>query len=150
MSAGTMTLYTKALEGLLQGAMGNLGTDDVSAVLLGTGYTPDLANDETWSDLSAHELTDTDYSQQALSTVALTGVTDGYKFTSADVSFGDPVTILDAKYMAFVRGTAGSLNGTDRLLSYMTLRADGGTITAFNDRLTIVTPANGWFTLTRA
>lgn len=150
MDVGVMNIYTKAMESLLQGALGNLATDAVAAVLVGTGYTPNLATDTTWANVSVHELTDTDYAQQALTTVALTGVTDGYKFTSDTISYGDPVTILDAKYLVFVMGAATSLASTDKLLAVMDLRTEGGTVGAFNDNFSIVTPTNGWFTVTRA
>lgn len=55
MAAGPITLYNAFETNLAQGAH-SLLTDTIVAVLLGTGYVPNVPTDGTWANLSANEL----------------------------------------------------------------------------------------------
>lgn len=151
MAMGAMNLYDAALEAILEGGAGNLESVGIAAALLGSGHTVDLDTHDTWSDVSGDELsTAGDYDSVALANVAITQITGGVKFSCDNISFGDPVTILDYKYLVLVIGTAGSLGASDKLLAIADVRTEGGTLGASASELTFQTPANGWFTLTRA
>lgn len=150
MSMGKMELYDAALVALNTGTLGNLASVGIAAALLDGTHVANLDTGATWADVSAKELTDADYVSKALSTTAITEITGGIKFSADDISFGNPVTILDAKYLVFVVGTAGALNPLDKLLAIADLRTEGGTLGASGAELTFKAPAGGWFTMTRA
>jgi hypothetical protein len=54
-------LYSHAQLLAWTGGNFNLDTDRLNMALLGPGYTPDLAADQDWSDISANEITGTGY-----------------------------------------------------------------------------------------
>ena len=66
---------------------------------------------------------------------------------SGDVSFGSAVTIT-AKYAVIVKGTAGSLASTDKLVGYVDLDTTSGstTVSSTNGTFSVNTPS-GLFTL---
>lgn len=151
MAMGAMNVYDAALVALLEGGVGNLESVDIAAALLDSGHTVDLDTHDTWSDVSGDEIsTAGDYDSVALSTKAVDEITGGVKFSTANVSFGDPVTIPDHKYLVFVLGTAGSLTGTDKLLAIADVRSEGGTNHTNSSELVYQPNANGWFTITRS
>lgn len=151
MAMGTMDVYDATLEAAFKGTLGDLTSIGVAAALLGSGHTVDLDTHATWSDVSADELsTAGDYDSVALSGKAVTQITGGIKFDSNDITYGDPVTIEDAKYLVLVAGTAGSLGASDKLIAIADLRSEGGTKGSDNSEFSIQAPAAGWFTVTRA
>lgn len=107
--------YNAGLLALLNGSIA-FGSDACYAVLLTDSYTPSAAHD-TYSDVSAVECADGDYDQVALTTktVALNGT--AVDFDSDDIDFGSAVTIT-ARYIAILKGTAASPQGTDPLIWY--------------------------------
>lgn len=144
MPAGNFTLYNSAklnaMKQTLEGAT-------LAMALLKPGYTPS-ATHSTWADVSAQEITDTDYEQQAVANGAFTEASGTVTFDTDDVSFGTDVSIT-AKYAVIVLGTAGSLQTTDKLVGYLDLNTTDGTSTASstNGNFEVQTP-NGIFSVT--
>lgn len=144
MAAGNFTLYDNAKLLLLNGGL-DMSSATLAATLLGSGYTPSAAHD-TWSDVSSNEITDSGYSEQAVSGQTVTLASGTVTVDSADISFGSSVT-LTAKYLVLVLGTAGSLAGTDKLVGYCDLNSSGGTVSSTAGAFSVNTP-NGLFTAT--
>lgn len=142
MSAGNFTLYDNAKLLLLNGGL-NMASATVTAVLLGSGYTPSAAH-SAWSDVSANEIADSGYVEQAVSGQTVTLASGTVTVDSADISFGSSVT-LTAKYLALVLGTAGSLVSTSKLIGYCDLNTGGGTVSSTAGAFSVNTPS-GLFT----
>ncbi len=123
MAAGAFKFYDKALLAIANGTI-NLNANTLVMVLCGTGYTPNKALDDTYSDLSAHIIPDAGYVPQVLAGKTFTIPSgDEVLFDANDVSFGNPVT-LSAKWAAVVVRAGGALTGTDLLLGYVDLNTD--------------------------
>lgn len=142
MSAGNFTLYDSAKLLLLNGGL-NMSSDTITAALLTDSYTPSGTHD-TWSDVSADEVTDSDYAEKALASESVTGSSGTVTVDSGDISFGSSVTIT-AKYLVLVLGTAGSLASTDKLIGYCDLSSGGGSVSSTAGNFSVDTP-NGLFT----
>jgi len=142
MAAGNFTLYDNAKLLLLNGSL-NMASATITAVLLGAGYTP-AASHSTWADVSANEIADSGYVEQAVSGQTVTLASGTVTVDSADISFGTSVT-LTAKYLALVLGTAGSRSSTDKLIGYCDLNSGGGTVSSSAGAFSVNTP-NGLFT----
>lgn len=126
MAAGAFKFYDKAVLAVANGTI-NLNTSTLVMVLTTTAYTPDKAADDTYSDLSAHIVTDVDYTPQVVGGKSFTIPSgDETLFDSNDVSFGNPVTI-SAKWAVMVVRAAGALAGTDLLLGFADLNTTSGT-----------------------
>lgn len=143
MPVGNFRMYDEAIEAMFRSELGNLATMDVTCILLASAHTPDMANHDTYSDVSANEVSGDDYAQLALSGKTLVDVTNGVRWTAGNMSWGNPVTIPHAKYAVLVAGTAGALNPTDKLIAIVDLDTGGGTIHSSNAEYTIGIPANG-------
>ena len=144
MTVGNFTLYNSAKLGLFNGDL-DLGSDTIAVALLGAGYTPSAAH-STWADVSTQEITDGDYAEKALTGQSVTGGSGTVTVDSGDVSFGSTVTIT-AKYVVFVKGTAGSLTGTDKLVGYCDLdnTSTSTTVSSTSGAFSVNTPS-GLFT----
>ena len=59
--AGSSNIYANALDQAFSGNI-NWASDTIKMALVGSGYTPNLATDTHWSDVSANEVTGTGYS----------------------------------------------------------------------------------------
>lgn len=145
MAAGNFTFYNR---GKLAHSQSDLSSATISVVLLGSGYTPDVAAHTAYSDVSASEIGDADYTPQQLTTPAFTESTGTVSFDGDDISFGNPVSI-EAKYAVFVRidtGTVASPATGDVLLGYVDLNTSGGaaTVSSTNSEFSVNTP-NGLF-----
>ena len=151
MSVGPFNVYSEALEALIRAELGDLTSQTMSAVLLSAAHTPDLEAHATFADVSADEIVGGDYARQMLSGLALADTTGGGQWDSADVSFGNPVTIPACKYLVFVVGAPGALAGTSKLLGIVDLDTASGAATVFsiNAEFTVQAPVGGWFSLTR-
>ena len=145
MAAGTFTLYGAAKENIAK-ALIDLDTDNFVVTLLGAGYTPSVNADDTWSDISANEITGTGYTAggAALASVTVTRSGGTVTFDAADVSWSS--STITAKYAAIVKKAGASLDGTDLLLGYVELET-GGTVSTTNGTLAIQWNASGIFTL---
>jgi hypothetical protein len=125
MAAGAFKFYDKALLAIANGTI-NLNTNTLVMVLCGTGYTPNKALDDTYSDLSAHIITDPDYAPVVISGKTFTIPSgDEVLFDANDVSFGSPVTI-SAKWAPIVVRAGGALSAGDLLLGYVDLNTASG------------------------
>lgn len=138
MAAGNFTLYNNAKLLLNNGGL-NMASDGIAAVLLGSGYTPSAAH-STFADISAQEISDADYAQKAVTGQTVTGAGGTVTADCADISFGASVTIT-AKYLALVKGTAGSLVSTDKLVGYCDLNSSGGTVSSTSGAFSVNTPS---------
>lgn len=145
MSVGNFTLYGSAKLALLNGGL-DLATNAIACALLGSGYTPSAAHD-TWSDVSANEIADAGYAEKVLSGQTVSGSSGTVTVDSGDISFGAAVT-LTAKYIVFVKGTAGSLVAGNTLVGYCDLNTASGTATvsSTNGTFAVNTPS-GLFTM---
>jgi len=145
MSAGNFTLYDNAKLLLLNGGL-NMASDAIAAVLLTSAYTSSAAH-ATWADVSADEVAGGgDYTQKAVSGQAVSETSGTVTADTADISFGSAVTIT-AKYLVLVKGTAGSITSTDKLIGYCDLNAGGGSVSSTAGAFSVNTP-NGLFTAT--
>lgn len=112
-----------------------LDTDAVTAILVTNTHTPDATTQDEYSDVSANECADADYSQQQVANMAVTLVSRRARFDhdlvvfTADAAGG--VGDVAGRYVYYVAGTAGALNATDRLIGYVDLTGDGNA-TAIN------------------
>jgi hypothetical protein len=124
MPAGAFKFYDKSVLAVANGTI-NLNTATLVMVLCGTGYTPNKAADDTYSDLSAHIIPDAGYAPQVIAGKTFTIPSgDETLFDANDVSFGNPVT-LTAKWAVMVARVGGALAGTDLLVGYADLNTDG-------------------------
>lgn len=144
MSAGNFTLYNNAKLLRANGGL-NMASDALVAVLLTSAYTPSAAH-ATFADISADEVTDTDYAQQAVTGQSVTDGAGTVTTDTGDVSFGSAVTIT-AKYFVLVKGTAGALTAASELVGYCDLDTGGGSISSTAGPFGVNTP-NGLFTET--
>lgn len=142
MSAGNFTLYDNAKLLLLNGGL-NMASDTLAAVLLTSSYTPSAAH-STFADVSTDEVADADYDQQAVAGESVTGSGGTVTVDTGDISFGSAVTIT-AKYLVLVKGTAGALTGTEKLIGYCDLNSGGGSVSSTAAGFSVNTP-NGLFT----
>lgn len=145
MAAGTVTLYGAAKENIAK-ALIDLDTDSFVVALLGSGYTPSVNSDDTWSDISANEISGTGYTAggSALAGVTVTRSGGTVTFDANDVSWTS--STLTAKYAVIAKKAGGSLAGTDLLLAYVELET-GSTVSTTNGTLAITWNASGIFTL---
>ncbi len=142
MAAGNFTFYNSGKLDIFDGTT-DLDTDSVAVILLGSGYTPDVAAHASYSDVSANEIADADYTQQSLPTPAFSESAGTVTFDSGDISFGSNVSI-EAKYAVFVKGTATSLVSGDPLIGYVDLDTSGtsATVSSTNSTFSVNTPNN--------
>ena len=116
--------------------------DSFAWVLLTDAYVPSDAHD-TYSDISANEVTDADYAAKEVTGRVINTVGANNWLDSADAIFGPNVTI-EAKYLVCVQGDKDSLVAGDELVFYIDLRTEGGTVSSTNSDFTVQGPANGW------
>lgn len=109
--------YNSGLLALTNGSV-SFESDNVYAVLLGSGYTPNLAHD-TYSDLT-NEVTDEDYDPVPLTNKSVSLSDDTVVYDADDVSFGSEVSIA-ARYIVFVVGDHAEPSAGDALLWYADL-----------------------------
>lgn len=148
---GTFILTQAARAWLMDGTF-DLDTNTMKAALLTSGWTPNMATQSLFGDISANEVgtTNTGYTAGG-NTMTGTGVsqTGGVgKFTGTVPSWTAGSAGLTARYCAIY--ASGTLNGRlNPLLGYFLLdSAPADVVTASGNSLTINQPAAGWFTLT--
>lgn len=144
MAAGNFTLYNFPKKWFFDGTM-DWDTNTFYLHLLQSGYTP-AATHDTWSDVSAQEVTDGDYAAQAIGTKAVNGGTGTATADcdAGDVSFGTNVTIT-ARYAVVRQGTA-TPGTADKLVGYVEL--DTATdVSSTNGDFAVNWNANGLWTI---
>lgn len=150
MAAGTFTFYDSAAKIFMGGA--DLTTATVIATLHTATYTPSAAHDER-ADLTNQLATAGGYTQDTkqLTTPVLTGITNGFKFSSADIVWtASGADIATWKYCVFsITGTVEGL--TNPVIGYFEGES-GSTVPATTppNTLTLAPNANGWFDITHA
>ena len=149
MPVGNFQVLDEAIEALANAQLGDLDGVGIAAVLVGSGYTPNLATHATYSDISANEISGGDYAQVAVTGAVLSDISGGVRFDTGDITWGNPVTIPACKYLALVVGTAGSLGVGARVIGIQDLDTGGGTVESINAEFTVQAPTNGWFDITR-
>lgn len=137
-----ITLYNNGLLRHVNGTY-NWASNDFTAVLLTDAYTPS-ASHNTFADISATEVTDEDYTRQAIGSKTLTLVSNEAFADSAAISYGTEVTIA-AKYVAFVAGTPVGITSGSTLLGYADLNAGGGELASTNSIFRLTPDASGWY-----
>jgi len=111
----TVTAYNSGLLTLTDGSTA-FATDACYAILV-NGYTFSAAH-TAYSDVSASELADVDYAQEALTTKTVAVDTNKIVYDCDDISFGTTVSIGPADGIVIIKGTAGAANAGDDLLFY--------------------------------
>lgn len=148
MAAGNFTMYDSAMLEIADGSQDWI-TDNHYCVLLVSGYTPNGATHTTFADISANEVTDTDYTAQDMIGEAVDEPSAGtIRLDATDVSFGASVTIT-AKYAAVVVGTVAGKTGTDPLVGYVDLDTGGGSVSSTNGAFDIQWNTNGLVQITQ-
>lgn len=118
MTAGPFVVYNSAKLELLNGTQ-DWVNDNHRLVLLTSSYTP-AASHSTWADLSAYEVTDTDYDAQDMTGETISGSSGTVAYSADVVSYGSSVTIT-ARYAAIVCGTVAGAASGDKLVGYFLL-----------------------------
>ena len=153
MAAGTLTLYSKNKDDI---RVNDITGATVKMALVSSAYTPDTNSStghSVWADASANEITAANgYSAGgiALSSMAATAITGGFKFSSANpVWTASGGSIAAWRYaVMYVLGTLWGM--TNPLIGYFlgdSTPADIAATTSGNT-LTQTCPANGWFDAT--
>lgn len=145
-----MPLYAKFPENALGGNAGGDApidylTDTIKCALLTSSYTPAQTTHEWWSDVSAQEVSGTNYTaggatlgSKTLSASALVTTLD-----AADPSWAS--STITARYAVFYKDTGTA--GTSPLIAYADF---GGNISSTNGTFTVVLNASGLATITVA
>ena len=148
MAAGQFTLTNKAIQDL--GNTIDWVSDAITAVLVDVAHTPAIT-EATYSDFSANEVnsgTFPDYAQIALTTKSLgKAVATEVQYTSDIANFGASVTI-EARYIYFVKGTAGALVAGDNIVGYCDIDTSLGAAEnakSTNSVFSVGPSATGWF-----
>jgi hypothetical protein len=152
MPAGSVTMYDSAGRFLAAGA--NLLTATVKMALLTSAYTPNQVTHDRFSNVSGNQIAGgAGYTSggATLGTKALTAVTKGFKFSSANVVWTASGANIPAWRFGvlYIEGTVDGI--TNPLLGYFLGDVAPADIPATLDgsTLTITTPAAGWFDITR-
>lgn len=128
----------------------DLDSDTIVAVLLSASYTPGRTTHSLWSDVSAYEVTGTNYSAggTALANKSMTHSGGTGTWDADDVSWASAT--VAAKYIVLVRRAAGSLVNGDLLIGYMDLNTASGsaTVSSTGAAFTVQWNASGILTVT--
>lgn len=143
MAAGAFQVYETARARLLQ-ALYDLDGDTFVAILLSNSYTPNLDTHVNLADISANEITDTDYARVTLTSVTVDETNGTVTFDANDIDFGTSVDIT-ARYCAIFDDTHAS----DGLLCYSDLNSGGSTPLTSSQSTFLIQLPSGIFTLTQ-
>ncbi|WP_286828751.1 MULTISPECIES: hypothetical protein [Kordiimonas] len=150
MITGPLQLYDQSLVALLDGSRKLLDEAKLTALLLNATYVPDLSAHATLADVSGFEIAGGDYHRRSVTGGAIQAATGVAAFTSDAISWGDPVTLPPAKYLAICYGALGTLAPESPLLGVMDLAGSAPSVEAVRSSFRVTPPASGWFTLSRA
>ncbi len=153
MPVGPFTLYGAAIEALSKGTI-DLDSNNFSVILVTNSYTPSVNVDDTYSDLSAHEVANGNgYTTRGINLGTLAVSRSGGTVTvdeTTNPSWSASGT-LTARYAVIAKRASTSLTGTDLLLGYVDLDTGGGAITVTSGGTLVINwNALGLFTLARA
>lgn len=147
MAVAELQLHNDALVTLFKeaNAQWDDSASDFTWALLGSGYTQS-DTDTTWGDVSANEISDSDYAQQAVSGLTITNNAGEAQFDSDPADFGSNVSI-EAKFLVLVQGTATALAAGDKIIGTVDLDDSSSTATKIsrNGAFKITPHANGFW-----
>lgn len=152
MAAGTFTLFSKNKDDI---NINDLVGATIMVSLVSSGYTPDasVTGHSLWSEVSANEIANGNgYTTGgvALGSMAVTAISGGFKFSSANPSWTAAGGNIPAWRYAVMR-VSGTLWGlTNPVIGYFVGDATPADIpaTTVGNSLTLTTPAAGWFDVT--
>lgn len=149
MAAGAFTLFGAAKEALLTAAI-DPDTDNFSVILVTSAWTPGVNTDDTYSDISTHEVASGGgYTTGGIDLGALSVSRSGGTVTVDETTNPSwTSSTITAKYAVIIRRAGGSLTGTDLLLGYVDLDTGGGSLSTVSGTFAITWNALGLFTLT--
>ncbi len=150
MSVGPFQVFDETIEAMGKGTLGDLTSTSLSAVLLSSSYTANLAAHATFADMSVHQITGGTYAPTAVTGAVYNDITGGFNFDTNDISWGLSATIPDCRYLAIVVGSNASLQSTDLVVGFQDLITEGGSVSATNGEFTVQAPVGGWFEVTRS
>lgn len=119
MATGTGAWYGKAIQACLNGDL-DLGAGTFKFALAATAYTPDVDTHDFWDDVSANEVTGTNWAaggQTVTVAVAQDAGNNRIYVTVSDISVAT-VTLSDAKHGILYKSTG--VAGTSNLIGYVT------------------------------
>ncbi len=155
MAVGTVTKYNGFEKQIAADA--NRQWDDATAgnimfCLVGAGYTPSATHGTT-NDLGANVITAGDGAPIAATSLSIDNTTTAGTtyFKSADVNFGNNVTITAKYLVAVMPVAAGTFSATtSNLLFYVDLDDTSGssTVSSSASDFVIYQPTNGWIKMT--
>ena len=152
MAAGPVNVYDNAIKFLMNGTL-DLDSNTIKLALFSSSMTVDLANHDTLSDISGEIANGFGYTTggQSLTGVTLTAVTNGFKFSSNDVTWDATGGSIPAwRYGVFyASGTYNSV--VNPLIAYFlgdTTPADIAATTDGNS-VQVRCPTDGWFDIVR-
>ena len=128
----------------------DLENDTIVCVLVTTTHTPSLINDNVYSDISANECADADYTAtfaegHVLAASLWSAVsTRVAKWDATDLDYGNAVTI-SARYVYIVRRAGASLVAGDLIVGYVDLDVAGTNVSSTNGNFDLAWAATGLF-----
>jgi hypothetical protein len=106
-------LYNGFLQYIADGTI-DLKNDTIKAALFASTFTPDKDTQDTWADISASEISGTNYNAggETLANKAVTheDAGDTGKFDADDVTYAN-VTLTNARYVILYHSSSGKLIG---------------------------------------
>ena len=151
-AAGPVNVYNNAIKFLMNGTL-DLDSNTIKLALFSSSMTVDLAAHDTLSDISGQIANGNGYTTggATISGAALTAVTNGFKFSSNDVTWDASGGAIPAwRYGVFY--ASGTLNGVvDPLIAYFVGDATPADVPATSDgnSLQVRCPTDGWFDIVR-
>jgi hypothetical protein len=152
MAVGAVKVYDLATKFFMDGTL-DLDTATIKVALFSSSMTVDLANHDTFSDISGQIAGGNGYTTNGATLInkSLISVTNGYKFSSADIQWDATGSGIPAwRYAVFY--ASGTYNGVvNPLIAYFIgddTPADIPLTTSGNS-LQIRCPADGWFSMVR-
>lgn len=119
-------------------------TADIQVILLDTGHTLDLVNDEFVADVVADEVAGTNYARKSVQNAALTNNAGTVTFDFDDLNYAqDAAGFTDARYAYLIVNTGN--DATSRLIGAWDVGGAGGIGNVAAD-LDLVVDAAGAFT----
>lgn len=146
MAAGPFTQYDNFLLDLGEAKI-DLATDTFEVVLLTANYTPAVATDATWGNISANEVaTGGGYTQGGVTLPSETLTLSGGKVTWTAGAISWSAFSASARYAVVVHRAGASLASTDLLVAYVDLDtslAAGTNLVGQGGPLTLTPSASG-------
>ena len=152
MAAGAVQVYDFACKYLMDGTV-DLDTATLKMVLVTSAYTVDLVNHINYANVSANELsTGNGYTSGGvtLTSIAFAAVTNGFKFSSANVAWNATGTGIPAwrRAVLYLSGTVNSVVNPIIFTFLGDSTPADVPLTSSGNTLTLVCPAAGWFDTT--